>query len=353
STLDADSEGEEGKFYVWTPDEIGALVDDDTFALISARYGLDQPANFEDRWHLTVRQSLEDVAKAAGKTDAEARALIHNGRNTLLAERAKRVAPGRDEKQITSWNGLAIRGLAIAGQALDRDDLIGAAAGGVDFVCGNLFENGRLLAVYKDGRARFPAYLDDYAFLLDAVIELLQARWSLAHLEFAVQLADTLLEQFEDRDAGGFWFTANDHEQLMHRPKPLADETVPSGNGIAAFALQRLGFLLGETRYLEAAERTLRAAWQAMQEYPHGHVSLSIVLDEYLHHPEVVIVRGAGDAKRWRDANAKLYSPRQLLFAIPADEKDLPGALADRKPVEGETVVYRCAGTHCDTPSTL
>ena len=126
--------------------------------------------------------------------------------------------------------------------------------------------DGRLLASYKDGEARFPAYLDDHAFLLDALLELLQSRWNTRHLLFAVQLADLLLLHFEDTDNGAFYFTANDHEALIHRPRPLADEAVPSGNGIAAIALQRLGFLLGETRYLDAAERTLRGSWQAIDQ---------------------------------------------------------------------------------------
>jgi uncharacterized protein YyaL (SSP411 family) len=210
-----------------------------------------------------------------------------------------------------------------------------------------------LLASYKDGEARFPAYLDDHAFLLDALLELLQARWSGDHLDFAIAIADVLLEHFEDGDKGGFYFTADDHEQLIHRPKPLADESVPSGNGIAAFALQRLGFLLGETRYLESAEKTLRSAWQALDEYPHGHVTLLTALDEYLEHPEIIVIRGdTREILNWRDAAAKLYAPRRLVFAIPADAAALPGALADRAAVKGETVAYRCLGTHCELPVT-
>jgi uncharacterized protein YyaL (SSP411 family) len=143
---------------------------------------------------------------------------------------------------------------------------------------------GRLLASFKDDRARFPAYLDDHAFLLDALLELLQAEWSNRHIAFAVELADLLLEHFFDTETGGFFFTADDHETLMHRPKPLADEAVPSGNGIAAFALQR--------RYLDAAEKTLRNAWRAMDEYPHGHVTLLNALEEYVDHPEIIIIRG-------------------------------------------------------------
>ena len=153
--------------------------------------------------------------------------------------------------------------------------------------------------------------------------------------------------------SGGFWFTAGDHETLMHRPKPFADEATPSGNGIAAFALQRLGFLLGETRYLATAERTLRAAWQAMQQYPHGHVTLLTALEEYLDEPEIVIIRGDEDEiDRWRRSAARLYAPRRLVFAVPRDEDELPGALADRRPVDAETVAYRCLGSHCELPVT-
>ena len=342
ATRDADSEGHEGLFYLWDPDEVRELLDDN-YEVFAKRFGLNTDANFEGRWHLTVREQV---------TEDEA-VVINKAKRVLLARRDTRVAPGRDEKQLTSWNALAIRGLAIAGRALERPDLIDAAADAVEFLQGNLMRDGRLLASYKDGEARFAAYLDDHAFLLDAVLELLQARWNMRHLEFAQQLAELLLEHFEDKDDGGFWFTANDHEQLIHRSKPLADEAVPSGNGVAAFALQRLGFLLGETTYLDAAERTLRAAWRAISEVPHGHVSLLTALEEYLQHPEIVVIRGANDdISRWRDSAAKVYAPRRLVFAIPEDEAGLPGALADRKPLAGETVAYRCLGTHCEMPVT-
>ena len=351
ATRDADSEGEEGLYYVWMPDEVRDLLDEPDYPVFSARFGLNDPANFEGRWHLTVRQSMEDVAADNKSTTEDAAAAIARGKQALLGKRGDRVPPGRDEKQLTAWNALAIRGLAIAGRALERDDLVDAATAAVDFIRDKLFIDSRLLANFKDGEARFPAYLDDYAFLLDASLELLQARWSGEHLQFATTLADTLLEYFEDRDDGGFYFTANDHEQLMHRPKPLADESVPAGNGIAAFALQRLGFLLGESRYLEAAEKTLRFASRAMDEYPHGHVSLLTALEEYLEHPEIIVIRGdVGETSRWRDSAARLYAPRRLVFAIPATESELPGALADRAPVGGETVAYRCLGTHCELP---
>ena len=343
STRDADSEGEEGLYYLWQPEQTEALLGAD-YPIFARRFGLDHDANFEGQWHLTVREPI---------ADDDAKASIERSKKTLLAERMKRVAPARDEKQLTSWNALAIRGLAIAGRSLQRPDLIEAATAAADFIQDNMLRDGRLLASYKDGEARFPAYLDDHAFMLDALLELLQSDWDTARLTLAMQIADLLLDHFEDGENGGFYFTANDHEALIHRPKPLADEDVPSGNGIAALALQRLGFLLGETRYLDAAARTLQAGWRAMQEYPHGHVSLLNALDEYLEHPEVIIIRGSADViTQWRGLVAKLYAPRRLVFAIDAVEMDLPGALADRKALEGETVAYRCLGTRCEFPLT-
>jgi len=343
SSRDADSDGEEGLYYLWAPEQVKKLLGDD-YAVFARRFGLDRNANFEGQWHLTVKEPIS--------TDKD-RASIDRSKRILLDERTKRIAPGRDEKQLTSWNALAIRGLAIAGRSLNRPELTAAASDAIDFIQQNVVIEGRLLASYKDGEARFPAYLDDHAFLLDALLELLQSSWNTKHLEFAVQLAELMLEHFEDGERGGFYFTADDHEELIYRPKPLADEAVPSGNGIAAFALQRLGFLLGETRYLDAAERTLRAGWQAIEEYPHGHVSLLSTLEEFLAHPEIIVIRGASEEiAGWRDSAAKLYAPTRMVFAIDSTGGDLPGALADRKPMDGETVAYRCVGTHCAMPVT-
>ncbi len=352
ATRDADSEGHEGTYYLWRPEQVRELLGDD-YEVFARRFGLNQNANFEGQWHLTVRESISDIAAAKGLKEKDVLQKIDAAKATLLEQRLKRVPPERDEKQLTSWNALAIRGCAIAGQALQRPDLIDAAERATEFLHSTMLVDGRLFASYKDGKARFPAYLDDHAFLLDALLELLQARWNSAHLGFAVQIAELLLAHFEDREDGGFYFTADDHETLIHRPKPLADEAVPSGNGVAAFALQRLGFLLGETRYLAAAENTLRAGWQAISEYPHGHVSLITALEEYLHHPEIIVIRGAADEiARWRDAAARLYAPRRLVYAIDDEASDLPGALAERAAIDGETVAYRCLGTHCEMPVT-
>ncbi len=351
STRDADSEGEEGLYYVWTPEEVRELLDGDSYALFADHFGLNEAANFEGKWHLSVRKPSKTIAGETGQDEQDVQQIIDDARRILLQARSQRVAPGRDEKQLTSWNGLAIRGLAIAGIILERPGLIGAAAAAADFIDRDLIRNGRLLASHFDGESRLPAYLDDHAFMLDALLHLLQARWNGKHLDMAIRLADLMLDFFVDSENGGFYFTATDHEMLMHRPKPLADEATPSGNGIAALALQRLGYLLGESRYLDAAEGTLRAGWRAMAEYPHGHVSLITALEEYLTPPEIIVIRGsAKNLDIWRDAAAKIYAPARLVFAIDRQASDLPGALAERQAVGQNTVAYRCLGSHCSLP---
>jgi uncharacterized protein YyaL (SSP411 family) len=272
------------------------------------------------------------------------------------------VWPGRDEKILTAWNGLAIAGMAVAARALQRSDLAASAMRAADFIREQCWRDGRLLAVHKDGRSRFTAYLDDYAFMLDGLIELLQTQWRSEDLQFAVALAETLLAHFEDRESGAFYFTADDHETLMHRSRSFSDEALPAGNAIAAQALTKLGLLLGETRYLDAAARTLRAAWPALQHYPHAHAAMLTALEEHIELQDIVIIRGAdslaesgqgpfgsAEVEQWRGELAKVYAPRRLVFAIPADAPQLPTALAEKKAL-AETAAYVCRGLTCSAP---
>jgi uncharacterized protein YyaL (SSP411 family) len=350
SSLDADSEGHEGKFYAWDRGEVSAALTPEEFALFAPRFGLDKPANFEGHWHLYVAASLEDIGRQGGRPAGEVEVLLSAARAKLLALRAHRVPPGRDEKVLTSWNALMIRGMAIAARALTRDDLQDSATRALDFLRRTLWRDGRLLATWMDGRAHLNAYLDDYVYLADAVLELQQLRFSAEELEFARQLLEVVLRHFPDGEAGGFYFTSDDHETLIHRSKTFSDDATPAGNGIAAGVLQRLGHLLGEPRYLAAAERTLRAAWPALLTHPHAHTSLLTALEELLHPPEVVIIRGEpAPIEAWRAELAKLYAPRRLVLAIPADAADLPPALADKAP-RGDAVAYLCRGSSCSAP---
>jgi len=355
SSLDADSEGEEGRYYVWGRAEVEALLTPAEYALIAPVYGLDQTPNFEGRWHLHGYRAMADVAGEQGIPEDEARSLADSARARLLAARAGRVRPGRDDKVLTSWNALMIKGMARAARILGRADFLASAERALDFIRRTLWRDGRLLATYKDGKAHLNAYLDDYAFMLDALLELLQTRWRRADLDFAIALAEVLLEQFHDPAAGGFYFTGADHEALIQRPKPLADESMPSGNGVAATVLQRLGHLLGETRYLDAAAGTLRLAAEPMRRIPYAHGTLLAALDEHLNPPETLVIRGGTDAAtdddlhRWQTAAQHAYDPRRVVLAIPAAETDLPGTLAAMQP-GSRTRGYRCRGTRCEAP---
>jgi uncharacterized protein len=211
--------------------------------------------------------------------------------------------------------------------------------------------DGRLQASWKDGRARFAAYLDDHAFMLDAALEMLQLRWRDEDLAFAVVMAEALLAHFEDQVGGGFLFTADDHEQLIERPRPLADDAMPSGNGVAALALNRLGCLLGEPRYLAAAERAVQSALPVIRRAPFAHCALLDALEEQLEPPEIVIVRGAPKrAADWARTARLVYAPRRLVFAIPESAGDLPPALAEKSIPESGARAWICRGTTCLPP---
>jgi uncharacterized protein YyaL (SSP411 family) len=352
STLDADSEHEEGKFYVWTPAEFDAVLAPDEAALAKRVFGLTGPPNFEGKhWHLYLAEEPQAAAAALGLDVSSAGSLLEAARVKLLAAREKRVWPGRDEKLLVSWNGLMVAGMARAARALADPTLAESATRAVDFIRAELWRDGRLRATYKDGRARFAAYLDDYAFLAHGLIELNQARWRDADLALARELADVLLEHFEDR-SGGFFFTADDHERLLVKPKPFVDEAVPAGNGIAARVLIALGHLLGEQRYLDAAERTVRAALHALESYPDAHATLLGALEELLAPPKLVVLRGTPDElEPWSTKLASTYEPHRLAFAIPNGAK-LDRLLAQRAPRE-RAVAYICEGMTCRAPVEL
>ena len=353
STLDADSEGEEGKFYVWTPDEVRGLVADDEYAALASRFGLDRAPNFEgSHWHLHAYREVSDVAREVGATETETAERIDRALATLFEVRSHRVRPGRDDKVLTSWNGLMIKGMATAGRILGAPELIASAERAVAFIRDTMWRDGRLHATYKDGRARFNGYLDDYASLADGLLALLAARWSARDLELVIAAADAMLAHFEDREHGGFFFTADDHERLIHRPKPMTDDSLPSGNGVAATVLGRLGHLLGETRYLKAAERVLHAAKEGLERIPHAHTALLVALEELVEPPEIVVIRaGPADLETWRARASAGYAPRRVVMAIPDDAPDLPALLGERAP-RGAAVAYVCEGHVCDAPIT-
>jgi uncharacterized protein YyaL (SSP411 family) len=352
SSFDADSEGHEGRFHVWNPAQIDALLDPPDAALFKARYGLDQPANFEGAWHLVVAREIAALAADGrfGGSAAELDQRLDQARTVLLKARAARVPPGRDDKILTSWNALAIHGLADAARALDDADLATSSARALVYLQQVHWADGRLLAASRDGKAHLPAYLDDHALLIDAILALLTVHFDAGALNFAAQLADALLERFEDPEHGGFFFTASDHEALIHRSRSFSDDAMPSGNAIAAQALMKLGWLLAEPRYLTAGERTLRAAWSQLADSPLACTHMVNALEDQQRTHRFVILRGERTIiDAWRRDLQRVWQPLVSIIAISGDEADLPGALA-AKQVAGEAVAYVCAGSTCHAP---
>jgi len=341
SSLDADSEHEEGKFYVWTREEVQARLSAEEYALVAPHYGLDRGPNFEERhWHLHVSKPLAPGTEP----------LLASARAKLLAARDQRVRPGRDEKVLVSWNALAMRGMAHAGRVFGRADWIDSARRALEFIRTRMWRGGRLVATYKDGKAHLNAYLDDYAFLLAALLELLQARFAAADLEFAEALAEVMLEQFEDQEAGGFFFTSRDHETLIHRPKPGHDNATPSGNAVAAWGLGRLAALTGDDRYRRAAERTIEMFYPTMRQYPGGFGAMAIALEEVIAPPAVLVLRGEAAAlEQWAAELARELLPDTTVLAIPNGAPALPPVLdkpARPEPVNG----WLCRGVTCLEP---
>jgi uncharacterized protein YyaL (SSP411 family) len=264
--------------------------------------------------------------------------------------RARRQRPGRDEKILVSWNALMIRGMAHAGRLLGRRGWLDSARRAVTFISEHMLEGDRLLATCKDGRAHLNAYLDDYAFLVLALLELMQAEFCRADLELARVLCEALLKRFEDSRTGGFCFVSHDHEQLILRPKPGHDNATPSGNAVAAFVLLRMGYMLGESRYLDAAERTLRLFAPQMAQRPGGFATMNMALSEALTPTRTLILRGnSAEIRQWRDEFAGNAGPGVLVLAIDMEIRGLPAVLAKPVPANGVNA-YLCQGVSCLEP---
>ena len=341
SSLDADSEGVEGKFYAWTREEVSELLNAQEFSAFEKHYGLDQVPNFEGKWHLRVMQET---------SDSETLLLLEQARIKLLKQRSTRIRPGCDDKILTSWNALMIKGMATAAFSFDDDRYLASAEKALEFIHENLYSNGKLLATYREGKAHLNAYLDDYAFLIDAILACLQCRWDQKWLNMAIELADELLDSFEDKENGGFFFTSHAHEKLIQRSKSFMDDSLPSGNGVAASALGRLGHLLGDARYLQASESTLRAAWSSIERYPSAHNALLHALEENISPAKRVIILGeSGATTEWLEKYRETHNPFNNLMLLPTNVSELPGILSEYK-ADKSPVAYICEGHACQEP---
>jgi uncharacterized protein YyaL (SSP411 family) len=356
SSQDADSEGIEGKFFVWSKNEINYALDKVTTnsnstpvstEIFKQRFGLDQPANFEGKWHL---HGYQPVAVLASKYQMEEETL-HNQlqliRKHLFDCRETRIHPGTDTKILISWNGLMIHGMAIAGRLLDKPEFTQSAIRAAQYLKNHHWINKRLYS--GTGDSRHNAYLDDYAYLIYGLLELLQNRWDHKLYQWTLDLANQLLTDFEDTEYGGFYFTSHQHESLIQRLKSFGDDALPSGNAIAALSLNRLGYLCGEQRFIDAAGQCLKSAWSLLNQSPVSHCAMLTALNEYLSPPDIVIMRTtAKDAKHWQSIVKDYYLPFTMIYAIPAGQT-MHTSLAEK--VSGDTsLAYPCSGMVCRSP---
>jgi hypothetical protein len=311
SALDADSEGEEGKFYVWSRDEINQILGEDEAGLFCRVYNIQKEGNFSDEAtgemkganipHLT--RTLDEVAKGEGTSLEELGSRLARHRRKLLERRSKRIWPHLDDKVLASWNGLMIGGFAHGGRHLNEPRYTAAAEKAADFILSAMRKDGKLLRTYRDGEAKLSAYLDDYAFLADGLLELYEATGNKRWLDEARALMEALIKGYRDEADGGFFFTAEDHEQLLARSKDPYDKAIPSGNGVAARVLIRLNRLTGQKRYLETARASFDSFLGLMQRAPRGTESLTLALamcfDET---PSPAPAAAGGQAAQFADA---------------------------------------------------
>jgi len=352
SALDADSEGEEGRFYVWTPGEIRAALANPTggdancikFPAQQAEnlmqfYGISESGNFEGRNILYLAQGI-DAAEPEG-LDAMRRA--------LYGARAKRVWPGLDDKRLTAWNALMIAALAEAGAVLERDDYLDAARACAQFIWSEMRDGeGKLLRTYKDGQARLNAYLEDHAFLLEALLTLYEASFESVWFERARELAETLLASFADAERGGFFSTSDEHESLIARRKEIGDHPIPSGNSAAAFGLLRLAALSGERKYERASEGVFRLFAEPAGRQPEAFGHLLRAIDFQLAPTKEVALIG-DDLSELAATVRSEHRPHLVLAGGPEGSGE-PELLRDRPAIEGAPSAYVCEGFTCKQP---
>jgi uncharacterized protein len=334
SALDADSEGEEGKFYVWTPDEIRAVLGEDAEEAI-AYFGVTDRGNFEGKSILT-----------RGEREPEG---LPELRRRLYEARSQRVWPGLDDKRLTAWNAMMISALADAGATLGRPDYLEAASACAEFVLGDLRdEDGRLLRTFKDGRARLNAYLEDHSFLLEALISLYEATFEPRWFTEARTLAGTMIERFADEENGGFFETASDHEALIARRKDLEDNPIPAGNSSAAYGLLRLAALTGEHEYETRAVGVFRLLHELAPKHPQAFAHLLQAMDFHFATVKEVALVGE-DVRDLERVVRDGFRPHLVLAGGEADGVPL---MEGRTPVDGRPTAYVCERFACKRPVT-
>ncbi|HEY6118566.1 MAG TPA: thioredoxin domain-containing protein [Pyrinomonadaceae bacterium] len=354
SSQDADSEGHEGKFFIWDQDEIQTLLGARNAQLFDAYYDITAKGNFEGKNIANVKHSLDEVAKAEGVAPDLLKRIVDEGRKKLFAAREKRIKPHRDEKVLTAWNGLMMASFAEAGVVLERQDYTKAAERNADFLLGNLLSNGLLLRSWKDGQAKFNGYLEDYAFLIDGLLMLYETTGTLRWLEESIKRADKMIEEFWDQEDGGFFFTGKSHENLIIKSKDYFDNATPSGNSVAADVLLRLALLTDKSDYRNRSVSLLLQVSDFARRYPTGFGRWLCAFDFHLGQPkEIALVLGSpGDASELRKEIWRHFLPNKVVATSGQGAESVIPLLQDRPPLNNQPTVYVCEHQTCQMPVT-
>jgi uncharacterized protein YyaL (SSP411 family) len=346
STQDADSEGVEGKFYVWSLEEFSEVAGDDA-ELLAKYLGVTEHGNFEERNILNISREPELFSKLEKIPVEELESKVEAAKKKLYAARKKRVRPGRDDKVLTDWNGLMLRAFAEAAGHFGRDDYRSVAEANATFIMTTMWDGTGLLHSFKDGRARFNAYLDDHANLADGFFALYELTFDYKWLEAAQRMADRMIEQFWDGENGGFYFTGKDHESLITRSKDFFDHATPSGNSVAADVLLRLAAVMDRKDYREKAEQVLLTTAGLLKQYASGFGRMLSAVDFYFGPSKEIAIVGNPDP--FLPILRQRYLPRTVLAAGSADNVAL---LRSRQMISGKPTAYVCENFTCRQPVT-
>ncbi len=358
SAEDADSEGVEGKFYVWTPDEVIKILGERDGKIFCDYYDVSREGNFEEKNILHVDKPLDAFAKLEGIQTEELQELLRTAREKLFAERQKRIHPHKDDKILTSWNGLMIAALARGAQALHAPEYAQAAVRATDFILNALHrKDGTLLRRYRSGEAAIPGYLDDYAYFVWGLIDLYEATFETKYLKTALELNKQMIENFWDEKGGGLFFGGKRNEQLIAQTKEIYDGATPSGNSVALFNMLRLGRVAGNPGLGKMADQIMKAFGETINQYPSGYTQFMCALDFALGPTKEIVIAGEPDQKDTQQILqeiGKRFLPRKVLLLNSLKDKSLgeiAGFVKEQKPIENKATVYICENYACKAPA--
>jgi uncharacterized protein YyaL (SSP411 family) len=355
ASLDADSEGEEGKFYIWTPEEIRKAIQDPALTAMALDiYGVTEKGNFEGVNILNLPDKLETLAERTGLSEQKLLEQIEKINQELLEARSTRVRPATDDKVLTSWNGLTLIALAEAARISGRAELLSAAQQLADFLLKGLYVDGKLMRSWREGKAQHSAYLEDHAALGEGMLALYQVDFNNRWFRASVKCAEEILAHFSD-PTGGFFDTRDDHEQLISRPKSIQDTPIPSGNSLAVSLLLKLAALNGDEHYTEAASAALRKVVTTAERIPSSFAAWLNALDFALSPQlQLALIGDPADVKfqKLMKVSDQSFLPHMVRAGGQQHDEGTPMLLSGRESLDGDPTAFLCEGFACKLPTT-